>query len=1008
MLKRVRIFSLICTMILMKWVPVSSQILIKGPYLMLKDGNGDEITIAWTTDNGDKCKLEFGTTNLFGNTRYATGTAIPTTDFRHQVILDSLSANTVYYYRVTDSWASYEGSFTTAPVSTDASTKFLVYTDPQFDGEAHDLVASNINSVYEEDPGYKTFLLCSGDISDTQEGYQSNFFEAGNNVREMLKNLFFETAKGNHDGMYNDYENSENFAGLFPYSDVPYYSFDYGPVHVAVADFNTLETSGTQYDWLIADLKSSTSKWKFIDTHMAGYCASGGYGDNQTIISIITDLSNENVRVPIVFGGHHHFYTYAAATEDNGFRTRHITNGPAGGSTTSRTGEATPYTITVINGTRTFSKVEIVSDCLAYCYTINGETGELLETIVIDRPCGVNAYSSSETSETITWSTANSSTSIVEYGETTMYTETQTGAEGIAHSVTLTGLNEGTTYHFRVISGDEVSDDYTFTAKGKMWTGEAGTDWNNTGNWFGSAVPDVTTSVVIPAVTNQPHISSNTSEAAECYNLTINSGASLTIDSGNMLTVAGDIKNNGTLTIESESLTNNGSLIVKGTSTGNATYNRVMPESLYRYISSPVSSASLPSGQTYWLWDELTGDWAETTSCVSGIGCTMLTSGNIVSFTGTVVNSTSYISTTSPYSDCSYSGGDYATRTYAAGRDATTNYGGGGFNLLGNPFTSAMNATTFISANAGNFDPNYQALYIYNGDTYTYIGSEFTGWENADGSFGYTDIQVGQGFFVLAHCNTSAFTFTPAMQTHSTAVPMTKSTKSSDRWPGLQLKAKTGNAESSTIVVYNSEMTAGLDPGFDIGQFNAGADIEIYTAMSEENGVNYARQALPKTGHDIIILPLGIDLPAGGQVTFTADTEPLEGCSYILEDRTTGTLTDLSTCSYTVTLPAKTYGTGRFYLRTKVSGTTDITPEPENPDTLNIRLWSSDNVVYVKGSVSDKAIVTVHDMHGQIVLENKLYEGTYNHFTVTNASKGIYIVRVVDGTKVITKKIMLM
>ena len=34
---------------------------------------------------------------------------------------------------------------------------------------------------------------------------------------------------------------------------------------------------------------------------------------------------------------------------------------------------------------------------------------------------------------------------------------------------------------------------------------------------------------------------------------------------------------------------------------------------------------------------------------------------------------------------------------------------------VGNPFTSAMEASTFITVNAGKFDPNYQALYIYDG-----------------------------------------------------------------------------------------------------------------------------------------------------------------------------------------------------------------------------------------------------------------------------------------------------
>ena len=45
---------------------------------------------------------------------------------------------------------------------------------------------------------------------------------------------------------------------------------------------------------------------------------------------------------------------------------------------------------------------------------------------------------------------------------------------------------------------------------------------------------------------------------------------------------------------------------------------------------------------------------------------------------------------------------------------------------MGNPFTSAMNAATFIAANAGSFDPYYQALYVYDGlsGVYKYAAAE--------------------------------------------------------------------------------------------------------------------------------------------------------------------------------------------------------------------------------------------------------------------------------------------
>ncbi|MCX8173017.1 MAG: M14 family zinc carboxypeptidase [Thermoplasmata archaeon] len=72
-------------------------------------------------------------------------------------------------------------------------------------------------------------------------------------------------------------------------------------------------------------------------------------------------------------------------------------------------------------------------------------------------------------SATITWTTDEASTSVVEYGTTTSYGQTATGSGGVtSHSVTLSGLTATTTYHYRVKSTDSAgnlatSSDYTFT-----------------------------------------------------------------------------------------------------------------------------------------------------------------------------------------------------------------------------------------------------------------------------------------------------------------------------------------------------------------------------------------------------------------------------------------------------------------------------------------------------------------------------------------------------------------
>jgi internalin A len=84
---------------------------------------------------------------------------------------------------------------------------------------------------------------------------------------------------------------------------------------------------------------------------------------------------------------------------------------------------------------------------------------------------GISASSVTESSATIDWITDEPATSQVEYGLTTSYGSTATSpldALVTSHSVSLSGLDPSTTYHYRVKSKDEsdneaVSGDHSFT-----------------------------------------------------------------------------------------------------------------------------------------------------------------------------------------------------------------------------------------------------------------------------------------------------------------------------------------------------------------------------------------------------------------------------------------------------------------------------------------------------------------------------------------------------------------
>lgn len=546
------------------------------------------------------------------------------------------------------------------------------------------------------------------------------------------------------------------------------------------------------------------------------------------------------------------------------------------------------------------------------------------------------------------------------------------------------------------------------------WTGNINSDWNNPGNWSSGLVPGSTDDVSIFRGTYYPIVAGS----VICKSLTIEPAASITIETGGTLTV-------GEVIINSAGTINSGSLIVNGTlTTGSGsvpiTYNRFTPTGLqWHYATSPVSSAALPSG-TFYRYNEVTDAWDLTTSHSSGIGYLLRTDGTNITFTGSLFNSDLGVPVTSPYSYNDFIDGselNYDNRAFVQSSDnshsgevnrSLINYGGGGWNLLGNPYTSSLSVASFIAENYSSnpsesqFDPNYVALYLYDGSNYYYV-SNSTGWPSGT-ELDQDYVQAGQGFFVLAMNDGAMFSFKRNMQRHNNDAELLKSARTNNRWPGFQLKINEGGNESITTVVFNEEMTVGLDPGYDIGLMNS-SDMAIYTALVKDNGINFARQALPINGCSKNVIPIGIDYSKGGRVTFSAEIEPLRNLNFILEDRDFGVFTDLKSNKYTVTIPAKTCGTGRFFIHVTAGRSTRPLINEAKPN--NLRIWGSHNyVINIQGPVSEKAICEVYDLGGHKLYEIKLTDIEFNTFSIPSQKSSVCLVKVTDGLNIVTSKVV--
>ncbi|MFC2176177.1 hypothetical protein ACFLR1_04320 [Bacteroidota bacterium] len=268
-----------------------------------------------------------------------------------------------------------------------------------------------------------------------------------------------------------------------------------------------------------------------------------------------------------------------------------------------------------------------------------------------------------------------------------------------------------------------------------VWTGNTDTNWNTGSNWSTSAVPTLTDDVVIPTTPTGgvfPILDVNTGTA---HDINIESGATLTIPTGMALTLDGTLTNEGDVYVN-----NSGSLVQKtgSTRTGSGTYNVYVDahaDQRFNLLSSPITNQSTVPGSSTFRYDsnlstqDDTDDnpsdpgWVSHSGAMSpGTGYASVGAGTIT-FTGTVNNGD--INKTLVYHPFN---GNYDASSGA----------GTPFNLVGNPYPSAISAATFVANNA---DIN-GTLYFWDDDNTGgtgYTRDDYATWNGSGG------VGTGQG-----------------------------------------------------------------------------------------------------------------------------------------------------------------------------------------------------------------------------------------------------------------------
>ena len=289
---------------------IHGQSIRKGPYLIYP-GNPSQMTLLWQTHQSETCRIAWGTT-----AQYLDGSDIPSesgtgTD-EHQYIytLINLTPNTNYFYHIICGSDTSHSFFHSAVPETAKHLKFLVYGDTRSHPEDMNTVTHRMLLEMESDTSFRSFLIHTGDFNsnDYESSWDNQFFN-----RSYSNNLAVQSempvmgVRGNHEGSATRY----NKYWPFPHpGSGDFYSFDYGPVHIAVVDeYVDFSASSEQLLWLENDLAESTKPWKFICLHEPGYTDESYHNDNTDVQDYIQPLCLQ-YNVKVVFGGHNHYYAH--------------------------------------------------------------------------------------------------------------------------------------------------------------------------------------------------------------------------------------------------------------------------------------------------------------------------------------------------------------------------------------------------------------------------------------------------------------------------------------------------------------------------------------------------------------------------------------------------------------------------------------------------------------------------------------------------------------------------
>jgi hypothetical protein len=478
--------------------------------------------------------------------------------------------------------------------------------------------------------------------------------------------------------------------------------------------------------------------------------------------------------------------------------------------------------------------------------------------------------------------------------------------------------------------------------------------------------------------------------------LDVTTGNTLTIKAGNSLTLNSDINIDGTLNLEAGA-----QLIVKGNSTGNASFVRTLPAANggdatldgWFSMSPPFSGATINNAwaTSNGLATSASNNRGLATYVENGDSWVYLKNddSNVAALGTNFEAGRGYIVKQSAAGDITFTG---TINSSEDGVDVSVSKDGNGFNLLGSPYSALINSGTFITDNTTKLAS--QEVWIWNDDGNTY--------DSKPSGMNFK-LAPGQAFFVKVNAaGTLNFKQSNQEVGGDTFLRGSSDTK-------IKLSVTEGTSKRFAEVYYFDNATKGFDIGFEGTVFKGTSQtLSLYTQMlkGNEDGA-YQVQSLPNTDLASMVIPVGLKAAAGKEITFTAEALNLpSGIKVYLEDRVANTFTrlDETNTEYKITLTEALDGVGRFYLYVAQSALS-----VEDSIILNsVSIFKTNNsTLRIAGLPQGKASMTLYNILGKQVMTTSFEADSVKDISLPKLATGVYFAKLQTVKGKISKKIIL-